>query len=376
VQEDDPGHRSNATDWSWPARDSRRFAGIVAVVPVPRSGVRAVVALRTTEVRTLTSEQPHETKLHVVLGTGPLGLAVARHLAARGDRVRAAVRGSRADLPEGVEVVGADLAVVADAKRACEGAAVVYHCANPPYAKWPELHPPLMDAAIEGAAASGARLVFGDNLYAYGPVDGPLTEDLPYRAKGPNGRVRAQIAETLLQAHGSGRVQATIGRGSDFFGPHARQSTVGDRVFARAREGKPPQVLGNPDLPHTVSYLEDFGRALVTLGERDEALGEVWHVPNAETVTMRRFVEMVFESAGHPPRLRRAPGWGIALAALFNPTMRAVREQLYQSQRPWVVDSTKFEWTFGWTATPLRDAVAATVAWYERQTWFQGQTTV
>jgi nucleoside-diphosphate-sugar epimerase len=305
----------------------------------------------------------NERTLHVVLGTGPLGLAVARHLAARGDRVRVAHRG-RADLPDGVEVVSADVAVAADATRACDGASIVYHCANPPYAKWPELHPPLMDAIIEGAAAAGARLVFGDNLYAYGPVDGPLTEDLPYQATGPNGRTRAWISETLMRAHDAGRIRATIGRGSDFFGPHAHMSTVGDRVFARAVEGKPAQVLGNPDLPHTVTYIEDFARALVTLGERDEALGEVWHVPNAETVTMRRFVEQVFEAAGRPARLRAAPSWGIAMSARFNPTMRAVKEQLYQSERPWVVDSGKFERTFGWGATPLPEAIRATVTWF------------
>jgi nucleoside-diphosphate-sugar epimerase len=311
-----------------------------------------------------TSDRMDERKLHAVLGAGPLGLAVARHLASRGDRVRAAVRNELTDLPQGVDVVDADLAVEADAKRACERATVVYHCVNPPYAKWRELHPPLMNAIIEGAAAAGARLVFGDNLYAYGPVDGPLTEDLPYLARGPNGRVRAQIAETLLQAHATGRIRATIGRASDFFGPHAHQSTVGDRVFARAITGKAAQVLGDPDVPHTVTYIEDFGRALVTLGERDEALGEVWQVPNAEAVTLRSFAQTVFESAGNPFRLRKAPRWGIAMAALFDPTMRAVKEQLYQSEQPWVVDSTKFERTFGWTATPLRDAVAATVAWF------------
>jgi nucleoside-diphosphate-sugar epimerase len=309
-----------------------------------------------------------EPNLQVVLGAGPLGLAVARNLLAKGDRVRVAARGRRDDLQERVEVVGADLAVEVDVKRACEGAAVVYHCVNPPYAKWPELHPPIMEAVIEGAAAAGARLVFGDNLYAYGPVDRPLTEDLPYQARGPNGRVRAQIAETLLRAHGSGRLRATIGRASDFFGPQVHQSSVGDRVFAQAISGKAAQVLGDPDAPHTVTFIEDFGRALVTLGERDEALGEVWHVPNAETVTMRRFVRMVFESAGHQPRLRVAPRWGIAMASSFNPTMRAVKEQLYQSERPWVVDSTKFERTFGWTATPLRDSVAATVAWFRDHT--------
>src|SRR5918994_4537813 len=255
--------------------------------------------------------------LHVVLGTGPLGLAVARFLVTRGDRVRVVNRSGRADLPGSVDILAADVTEVGEAKRACYGATVIYHCANPPYARWPELHPPLMDSIIEGATAAGARLVFGDNLYAYGPVDGPLTEDLPYRATGPNGRTRARIAETLLRAHETGRVRAVIGRGSDFFGPHARLSTVGDRVFVRALAGRPAQVLGDPDVPHTVTYIDDFGRALVTLGEREGAQGQVWHVPCPETVTMRRFVEMVFEAAGHHSRPRAAPGGGGAVAPLF-----------------------------------------------------------
>jgi nucleoside-diphosphate-sugar epimerase len=117
-----------------------------------------------------------------------------------------------------------------------------------------------------------------------------------------------------------------------------------------------------------VTYIEDFARALVTLGEREEALGQVWHVPNPETVTMRRFVQLVFEAVGRPSRLRAAPRWGIALAALFNPTLRAVREQLYQSERPWVVDSSRFEGAFGWRATPLPEAVATTVAWFRDRT--------
>ena len=308
-----------------------------------------------------------QSSLNVVLGTGPLGLAVGRNLAEQGKPVRVVNRNGRAELPEGVEILAADVAESAEAKRACDGAAVVYHCANPPYARWPELHPPLMEAIIEGAASAGARLVFGDNLYAYGPVDGPITEDLAYRARGPNGRTRAAIAEALMAAHRADRVRAAIGRGSDFFGPHAHESTVGDRVFSRALAGKPAQVLGDPDVPHTVTYIEDFARALVTLGEREEALGDVWHVPNDETVTTRRFVELVFAVVDRPPRLRAAPRWGLALAGMFNPTVRAVREQLYQSERPWVVDSSKFERTFGWRATPLPDAIRATVSWFRDQ---------
>lgn len=269
----------------------------------------------------------------------------------------------KADVPPSVEVVGADVAQPAEAIRACQGAAVVYHCANPPYHRWPELHPPLMAALIQGAASANAKLVFDDNLYAYGPVEGPLTEVLPNRATGPNGRTRVVITENLLRAQESGLLRATIGRGSDFFGPHVRQSLVGDRVFANALRGKPAQVLGNPDLPHTVTYIDDFARALVTLAESEEALGQVWHVPNDQTMT--RFVETVFAAVGGKPALRAAPRWGIILAGIFSPTIRAVTEQLYQTERPWVVDSSKFERAFGWTATPLVQGALATTGWWK-----------
>ncbi|MEK6225848.1 MAG: NAD-dependent epimerase/dehydratase family protein [Chloroflexota bacterium] len=227
--------------------------------------------------------------LSVILGTGPLGLAIARQLSSRGRRFRVVSRTAVTSLPAGAEFLAANVADPAEARLACAGAAVVYHCASPPYQLWPKLHPPLMAAIIEGASAAHAKLIFGDNLYAYGPVDGPVTEDLPYRATGPNGRTRAQIATTLISAHNEGRVRAAIGRGSDFFGPHARQSLVADGVFARAVAGKPAQLLGNPDLPHSVTYIDDFGRALVILGEREDALGGVWHVPNAPAVPLRRF---------------------------------------------------------------------------------------
>lgn len=306
-------------------------------------------------------------EMNVVLGSGPLGTAVVNHLAATGAEVRVANLQGHADVPQGVQVVAADLSDPEQAERVCAGARVVYHCASPPYHLWPTLHPPLMDAAISGAAAAGAALVFGDNLYAYGPVDGPLTEKLRYRAGGPNGAARTSIATALIEGHRSGRVRATIGRGSDFFGPRVRLSAVGEQVFGRVLDNKRAQVLGNPDVPHSVTYIEDFARALVTLGENDEAMGEVWHVPCAPAVPIRQLVDLIGHAAGHPARLRVTPEWVLALASRRDPTLKAVREQLYQHRNPWVVDSSKFEKAFGWQATPLPDAIAATVDWFSRQ---------
>jgi nucleoside-diphosphate-sugar epimerase len=276
--------------------------------------------------------------VHVVVGAGPLGLAVARELRRREKASRIVTRGGRTDVPSETEVVSADVSDPGQARRAFEGASVVYQCAAGRYSKWPELLPPLMDGVIEGASAAGARIVYGDNLYAYGRVQGPLTEDLPDRPVGANGRTRALVAEALMAAHANGKVRAAIGRGSDFFGPHALNSTAGERVFARMLASKPAQVLGNPDLPHTVTFIDDFARALVTLGSRDEALGEVWHVPSAQTVTIRRFVEMIAEQSGRPAKLSVTPPWLLAIGGVFNPDVRAVREVLYQSQDPWVVD--------------------------------------
>jgi nucleoside-diphosphate-sugar epimerase len=303
-------------------------------------------------------------ELHVVFGAGPLGLAVARALDRAGRKVRMVTRSGRAAVAEGIETVAADATDPAAARRACDGAAVAYHCASTPYATWPRTLPPIMDGLIAGASAAGARLVYGDNLYCYGPVDGPMTEDLPDRPSGPNGRVRAQVAETLLAAHRRGRVQAAIGRASDFFGPHVRLSALGDRVFPAVLGGNPAQVLPDPDTPHTYTFVEDFAAALAVLGEREEALGEVWHVPSAETVSTRRIVELTFELAGTAPRLRVAPNLAIRALALVNPTMRAISERLYQTERPFVVDHGKFDRAFGATPTPHREALRRTLDWY------------
>ena len=301
---------------------------------------------------------------NVIFGTGPLGLAVARHLVAAGQQVRLVNRSGNAHAPQGAEVVAADATDLAASRKVCEGAAVVYHCATGPYGHWAQFLPPLMNGIIEGASATGARLVYGDNLYAYGLFDGPITEDLPYRPIGPNTRARAETATTLMSAHAAGKVRATIGRASDFYGPYARQSTAGDGIFSRALTGKGAQVLGDPDKPHTFTFIDDFASGLATLARHDEALGEVWHIPSAETVTTRTFIEMVFAKLQRPATLRPVPKLAITVLALFVPAMAAVNETAYQREHPWVVDHSKFLRAFGSRPTPHEQAISLTLDWF------------
>jgi nucleoside-diphosphate-sugar epimerase len=302
--------------------------------------------------------------LHVVVGTGPVGLSVVRELRAREHAVRAVNRRGVADLGTGVEVVAADVTDHDAARRACDGAAVVYNCTNAPYTDWPTAFPPIWEGVLAGAAAADAVLVCADNLYCYGAVDGPVTEDLPWDADTQKGRTRAEMARRVLDAHDAGVVRAAIGRASDFYGPGVRDSVVGERVFGNLLQGRKAEVLGDPDKPHTYTYVEDFGRALVTLGSDERAWGEVWHVPSPPTLSTREFVELVAEAVGVEPRMRVAPGWLLRLAGVVSPTMRELAELRYEFEEPFVVSHEKFAATFDVEPTTHRAAIDETVAWY------------
>jgi nucleoside-diphosphate-sugar epimerase len=309
-------------------------------------------------------------ELHVVFGTGPVGMAVMDELVSKGKRVRMVNRSDRAGVPEGVEVAGGDASDPTFTREASEGASVVYFALNPPYDKWPDLFPPLQAGVLEGAARVGAKLVAMENLYMYGPTGGrPLTEDLPHAATTRKGTVRARMSKELMGAHKSGRVRVAIGRASDFFGPRVLTSAAGERVFGRVVQGKGAQVAGDPDQPHTYTYAPDIGRGLVILGDREEALGRAWHLPSPETVTTREFVGMVFEEVGKPARVQAVPKIVLRALGIINPALRETIEMLYEFEEPFAVDDSRFERTFGQQATPLREAIQRTVRWYryERQ---------
>jgi nucleoside-diphosphate-sugar epimerase len=308
-------------------------------------------------------------ELHVVFGTGAIGMAVMDELVQRGKRrVRMVNRSGRARVPHGVEVVGGDATDEAFTREASEGASVIYFALNPPYNKWPELFPGLQAGVLAGAAAAGAKLIAMENLYMYGRTDGqPITEDLPYAPNTRKGRVRARMSEELMEAHKSGRVRVAIGRASDFFGPHALASAAGEQVFGRAVEGKSAQVFGDPDQPHTYTYVPDISKGLVILGEREEALGRAWHLPSPETLTTREFVEMIFEEVGKPARVQAAPKILLRALGLFNPVIRETIEMHYEFEEPFIVDDSDFTRTFGEQATPLREAIQHTVRWYREE---------
>jgi len=308
-------------------------------------------------------------KKHLIFGTGPLAQATMRALLKRGKSVKMVNRsGNRPEsIPDQVEIIAGDAFNPEFTRQVSNGVEVVYQCAQPAYNLWVSQFPALQASIMEAAAAANAKLIVGENLYMYGDPNGQLIhEGLPYAAHTRKGKVRGQMAEALLSAHRAGKVQVAMARGSDFYGPSVMGSTLGERTIKPLLQGKPAEVVGALDIPHTYTYISDFGEAMVILGERDEALGQAWHVPNPPTLTQRELVTLFFNEAGLEPKFSVMGKLMMSLGGLFIPEARESVEMMYEFVKPFQVDASKFIQTFGNIATPHEVAVKETIAWYRQ----------
>lgn len=308
-------------------------------------------------------------KLHVVFGAGPVGLATVTELVARDLPVRVVNRSGAAAVPPGVEVVAADASDPAAAAAATDGAETVYQCLNPAYHRWAEDFPPLQTAVVGACRTHGARLVSFENVYLYGDTGGePMTEETPARPHTRKGQVRHAMAEELRSLFEAGDLDVRTARASDYFGPGGlEQSPLGALVIGRALAGKKAQVVGDPDQPHSYTFVPDAGRTLAELGTRDDVSGEVFHVPNAPARSTREIVGMVGAQLGTEVEVSTAPRLVLRAMGLFNPSVREVIEMLYEFEQPFVVDSSKAQHRLGLSPTPLDDALHTTIAWFRER---------
>jgi nucleoside-diphosphate-sugar epimerase len=307
----------------------------------------------------------NENGQHVIFGAGQVGRALTAHLTALGLPVRVVSRHQPTDLPDGVDWRGVNATDPEAATDVAKGAAVIYQCLNAPYAKWAEQFPPLQQGVLAAAERNGALLVSLENLYGYGPTHGKsMTEGLALAPTTVKGRTRATMTQELLAARDAGRVHIAIGRASDFFGAGVTESTLGERVFANAVAGRRADFIGNPDLVHTYSYVPDIAAGLATLGTDERAIDAVWHLPGPETVTTRQVLDLVGGEVGHPVGIRSVPKLALRALGQVNPMMRALIEMTYEFDEPFVLDTTKYQTTFGSSGTALSTAIAETVDGY------------
>lgn len=299
----------------------------------------------------------------VIFGYGPVGKSTGELLSKRAQGFRVAQRSAPGNLPVGGSFVAADITNLDQVRAAMKGAKqIVLSICLPYFGKvWRETWPLAMHNIVEAAAEIGARLVFVDNLYMYGPQTAPLVETMPLTDFGVKPAVRSEVTRIWQAASDAGRLRVVALRAPDFYGPGCSNSHLGEFAFGALAKGKTAQFVVSPDQPHDVAYVPDFARAVVTLLDApDDAFGQAWHVPSAPTRTLREILALGAKALGVKPKLFALPPWSLAPLGLFMPALGEMREMQFQWNRPYRVNASKFAQRFWSDATPFEIGVPAT----------------
>ncbi|GAA2028808.1 NAD-dependent epimerase/dehydratase family protein [Catenulispora yoronensis] len=296
--------------------------------------------------------------LHVIVGAGPVGTATAKVLAERGEQVRVVTRSGGGPEHENVERVATDATDADRLSALAEGAAALYNCASPQYHQWFTDWPPLAAALLAAAERTGAVLTVASNLYGYGPVTGTITPDTPLAATHPKLKLRADMYREALARHEQGRIRMTEVRASDYLEANSIFSFALAKPLGAGKRAWVPTPLG---VKHSWTAIGDVARTLATVSGDERAWGRAWLVPTNAPLTVRELADRYVAVNGLPPakltELPYAVLWG---AGLFDKMAKELRHTRYQFAKPFTIDSTLTEQTFGLAPTPI-DQVLATI---------------
>src|ERR1700737_640987 len=302
-----------------------------------------------------------------ILGAGgAIGNALVKELAARNEPIRLVSRNPKL-VPGAAEAVAADLSNLDDTVKTVTGSRIAFLLVGLKYdvKVWRELWPRIMRNAIEAAKRANAKLVFFDNVYMYGKVEGPMTEETPSRPCRKKGEIRAQIATMLLNEMKAGNLTALIARSADFYGPRARTGIPNVLVFDKLAKGAKASWLVNDSVKHSFTFTPDAARSLVLLADSESAWNQTWHVPTTpDPPTGKQFIELVAKEFGTPAKYRVLTRPMLRIAGWFDTTVRELYEMLYQYEFDYIFDSTKFTETFSFQPTSYAEGVRRTAHAY------------
>ena len=302
-----------------------------------------------------------------ILGAGgAIGNNLAQLLAAKNLPFRLVGRNPKA-LPGATEAVAADLTDREQTIRAVAGSSVVYLLAGLKYDHkvWQEAWPRIISITIEACKRAGAKLIFFDNLYMYGRVNDPMTEETPFNPCSRKGEIRAKIATTLIDEWKAGTLTGMIARAADFYGPDSANSAANLLVLEPLSRGKKASWLVNDAVPHSFTYTPDAAQGLIQLAENAAAWNQTWHLPTAPNpLTGREFVALAAKEFGVAAKCSVLGRPLLKIVGWFKPIIAESYEMLYQSDSPYLFDSTKFQRKFGFAGTPYAAGIQATAAFY------------
>jgi nucleoside-diphosphate-sugar epimerase len=298
--------------------------------------------------------------MQVILGSGgAIGNDLAKELKNYTDKIRLASRNPKR-LNDDDELVKCDLTNANDVDEAVRGCNVAYLTAGLPYRikNWQEQWPLIMKNTIAACKKHKAKLVFFDNIYMYNPEKlNPMTEETEISPVSKKGKVRAEIAQMVLDDIKTGKLEALIARAADFYGPGITNSVFNEVVFKNLKSGKKANWFCSLNYLHNFTFTPDAAKATALLGNTESAFNQVWHLPTAAPLTGKQWIEKVAKELGVEPKTQVASKFIIQLMGIFNPIMKEFVEMLYQWDRDYKFDSSKFETVFNLKPTPIDDAI-------------------
>lgn len=304
--------------------------------------------------------------MQTILGSsGVIGKELARSLTQYTDKLRLVSRNPK-KVNQTDELFTADLTNPEQTMKAVEGSEIVYLTVGIQYKAsiWQRQWPAIMKNVIEACKMNNSKLVFFDNIYAYGKVNGWMTEDTPKIPSSQKGEVRKQIAEMLMNEVEQGNLKAQIVRAADFYGPDTPLSLVTVTVFENYLKGKKAQLFISDKYLHSYTYTPDAGHATAILGNTESAYNQIWHLPSDKNVlTGKQFVEAVAEAFSVEPRYMVLNRFMINLVGLFISEIRESKEMMYQLDSDYLFDSSKFEKAFNFRPTSYKSGIMETVEW-------------
>lgn len=298
--------------------------------------------------------------MHTILGAGgPVANALTRELMEHHETVRLVSRHEPAIKGENVSWQKADLLNYDEVLAAAQGSTVIYLCAGLVYNTkiWQHEWPLVIQHVIDVVKATGARLIFFDNVYMYGLVNGPMTEETGIHPVSVKGQVRAKVAGRIMKEVKAGHIRASILRAADFYGSESLNSFYDMMVLAKYAKKQKAMWLGNPKTKHAFTYVPDAAKAMFLLGQHPECDNQIWHAPTAPALTGKQFIELASNAFKVEPKYGRVNKFMLRLAGMFNKLMREMVEMFYQYDHDYVFASNKFESYFNVRPTPYEVGV-------------------
>ena len=304
---------------------------------------------------------------HILLGAGgAIGSTLANELLANNESVKLVSRSEH--ILHNTESAKADLTILNDVNNVVEENSIVYLLAGLQYNIniWRELWPKIMTNTIEACKSKNARLIFFDNVYSYGKVNGIMTEQTSFNPCSKKGEVRAKLNKQLLDEMINNNITAMITRAADFYGPYSDKGSIPyNLVFKNLANSKRAQCLASVKTKHSYTYVPDCGKALYLLSKTDSAFNQTWHMPTANPVlTNEEFIKIVAQKLEVEPKYMLLKKWMIKLTGIFNGTIKEIYEMLYQNEFDYIFDSSKFEKQFNFTPTPYEKGIEDTINHY------------